>query len=259
MNRYKLKLSTTALAIGIGSAGCNGTIQRATTIPASAERIRADVEYLAADRMEGRGVSTAGLDSAAAWLALQFEDAGLQPTQDGGFLQGFTIDSTAPAAARSGFGGARVTNVVGRLPGAGELASQALIVGAHYDHLGLGGGGSLDPDSTGVIHNGADDNASGTATMMEIARLLDARGVSSNQRTIVFVAFTAEELGLIGSAYYVENPVTPNDSAIAMLNLDMVGRLRDDKLAAFGAETATEFPALLALLHGDTFRIPSHQ
>ena len=118
------------------------------------------------------------------------------------------------------------------------------MVGAHYDHLGLGGFGSLDPDSVNVVHNGADDNASGTAAMIEIARMLRAKS-GDNVRTLVFVAFTAEELGLIGSDYYAQNPAFAGDSTFAMVNLDMVGRLVENRLAAFGAETAEEFAPLL--------------
>jgi len=207
--------------------------------------VEADVTFLAADRLEGRGVGTAGLDSAAAYVAARFEDVGLQPGEPGGYLQDFRIDSTAPAAAHAGLGGAPVTNIVGFLPGSGSLAGEVVVVGAHYDHLGLGTqGGSLDPDSTGVVHNGADDNASGTAALIDIAARLASR-TAPDHRRIVFVAFTAEELGLIGSDYYAKHPPYPADSTFAMVNLDMVGRLRDRRLAAFGTETATQFTALL--------------
>jgi Zn-dependent M28 family amino/carboxypeptidase len=163
-----------------------------------------------------------------------------------GYFQHFTIDSTAPAAAHSPIGGAAVKNVVGVLPGRGPLAGQVVVLGAHYDHLGRGGAalGSLDPDSVDVIHNGADDNASGTAALLEAARLLRGR-LQGDRRTIVFVAFTAEESGLIGSGWYVQHPLHSPDSTVAMINFDMVGRLRDDRLLALGAETAPEFAALL--------------
>jgi Zn-dependent M28 family amino/carboxypeptidase len=152
--------------------------------------------------------------------------------------------------AQSNLGGAAVKNVVGILPGRGPLAGQVVVLGAHYDHLGRGGAGlgSLDPDSVDVIHNGADDNASGTAALLEAARLLRGR-TQGDRRTIVFVAFTAEELGLIGSDWYVDHPVRPMDSTVAMINFDMVGRLRDDRLLALGAETAPEFPGLLDSLN----------
>ncbi|UCG86985.1 MAG: M20/M25/M40 family metallo-hydrolase [Gemmatimonadota bacterium] len=208
------------------------------------ERILAGVRYLAADAREGRGVGTAGLDSAAAYVVRQFAAAGLMPAGSEGFLQPFTIDPSAPAVAHSGLGGAAVKNVVGLIPGRGDLSAQAVVLGAHYDHLGLGGPSSLDSDSLGVVHNGADDNASGTVALMETARMLNRRS-SANMRTIVFVAFTAEELGLIGSDHYVKNPSIANDSTYAMLNFDMVGRLRDNKLITGGTGSAPELPQLL--------------
>jgi len=211
---------------------------------ASARRIRSHIAYLADDAREGRGVGTAGLDSAAQYIAGRFAEIGLQEATAHGFLQRFTISPTAAAAAHAGIGGARVANVVGILPGRGALQNQAVVVGAHYDHLGYGGFGSLDPDSVRVVHNGADDNASGTALLIEVAHLLQPRSVA-DARSVVFVAFTGEESGLLGSDYYVKNPVMPNDSTFAMINMDMVGYLKDNRLTAFGAATAEEFTALL--------------
>jgi Zn-dependent M28 family amino/carboxypeptidase len=208
------------------------------------ERIAADLAYLAADARQGRGVGTAGLDSAAAYIAAGLARAGLKPGGTAGYFQPFTIDPGAPAAAHAGVGGANVKNVIGVIPGQGTLAGQAVVVGAHYDHLGLGGFASLDPDSVGVVHNGADDNGSGTAGLLEIARTLALRR-SGEIRTLVVIAFTGEELGLLGSDYYVKHPVVPIESTLAMINLDMVGRLRDDRVTVFGTETAREFPALL--------------
>jgi hypothetical protein len=117
-----------------------------------------------------------------------------------------------------------VRNVVGTIAGADpSLAREAVVVGAHYDHLGLGGRHSMAPDSTGQVHNGADDNASGTAALLEIAHALSG-AASKPARTIVFAAFAGEELGLLGSAWYVNHPVIPLEATIAMVNLDMVGR-----------------------------------
>jgi len=122
------------------------------------------------------------------------------------------------------------------------------VIGAHYDHLGLGGFGSLDPDSTGRVHNGADDNGSGTTALLELARRL---GNTKPARTIVLVAFTGEELGDLGSDYYVKHsPHGPIDSVYVMLNMDMVGRMKNDRLIVLGAVTATEFAGLLDSLNG---------
>ncbi|MEX2185871.1 MAG: M20/M25/M40 family metallo-hydrolase [Pirellulales bacterium] len=135
---------------------------------------------------------------------------------------------------------ANVKNVVAVLDGEGPLAEETIVVGAHYDHLGRGGAGSLARGSTD-IHNGADDNASGSAALLEVARSLVAEKKEGPRRRIVFIAFSAEERGLIGSAYYVNNPLFPLDKTVAMLNMDMVGRVADNKLIVQGADTAAEF------------------
>jgi hypothetical protein len=130
-------------------------------------------------------------------------------------------------------------NVIGILPGNDPiLKNEAIIIGAHYDHLGHGGSGSLAANSTD-IHHGADDNASGTAAVIELARQFAKE--KKNKRTIIFMAFSGEEEGLLGSKYYVENPVWPLDKTVAMINLDMVGRLNENKLTVGGIGTAAEW------------------
>lgn len=230
----------TRLLVALLALGAAVRLQAQTAV----ERVTTDLKYLADDRREGRGIGTAGLDSAAQYIAGQFARIGLEPGETEGFFQPFTVDSTAPVAAHMNIGGAHVKNVVGLIPGTGPLAGQVVVIGAHYDHLGYGGPFALDPESTGVVHNGADDNASGTTALMEIARRLRQRH-AADARTVVFVAFTGEEEGLLGSTYYVKHPVRPLDSTYAMINLDMVGRLEHRKLTIFGAATAKEFPALL--------------
>jgi hypothetical protein len=119
-----------------------------------------------------------------------------------------------------------VRNVVGILPGSDPaLAKEAIVIGAHYDHVGLGGHLSVSPERTGEIHNGADDNASGTSSVLEIARVA-AEQRQRFPRTLVFIAFAGEERGLLGSARYASEPALPLQNTIAMLNLDMVGRSR---------------------------------
>jgi hypothetical protein len=119
-----------------------------------------------------------------------------------------------------------VRNVIAILPGVDPaLAKEAVVIGAHYDHVGLGGHLSAAPERTGEIHNGADDNASGTSSVMEIARVAAAER-SRFPRSVVFIAFAGEERGLLGSQHYVSEPVMPIESTVAMLNLDMVGRSR---------------------------------
>ena len=137
---------------------------------------------------------------------------------------------------------AEVKNVVAVLEGEGLHADETIVIGAHYDHLGRGGAGSADPGSK-EIHNGADDNASGATALIEVARQIVAHG--KLPRRIVFIAFTGEETGLIGSARYVREPLFPLDKTVAMLNLDMVGRLDGNKLIAYGTGTASEFDPLV--------------
>jgi len=200
------------------------------------------------DRLAGRKIGSPGADSAAEYIARRFQRIGLQPGP-GGWFQNFTVDPSAPAAANAGLAnGAAGRNVIAVLAGRDKhLRDEVIILGAHYDHLGLGGFGSLAPDSTGRVHNGADDNASGVAAILAIAReLKDHRP----DRTVVFIAFSGEEEGLLGSEYYVKHPLFPLDRTLAMLNFDMVGRLRNDKLIVYGAATALEWPRLLDSLNG---------
>ena len=141
-------------------------------------------------------------------------------------------------------------NVAAILPGTDPRGRQRLVIGAHYDHLGLGGAGSLSPNAVGEVHNGADDNASGTAVLLEAARQL--AGGPPLAQDILFIAFTGEERGLWGSAHYVESPLLPLDGTVAMLNLDMVGRVSDDLLTVFGTGTAEEWTDVLERANGRT-------
>jgi hypothetical protein len=138
----------------------------------------------------------------------------------------------------------RVANVVGTLAGAGPRAGEAVVVGAHYDHLGLGGDGSLVPDSA-AVHNGADDNASGTAVLIEVAHSLAADPPTA-RRAAYFVAFSGEEEGLLGSAYFAKNPPVPLERTAAMLNMDMVGRSKNGKLHVGGVGTSPAFREAVA-------------
>jgi hypothetical protein len=209
-------------------------------------RLLDDIRFLADDRLQGRATGSPGADSAAAYLARRFSEVGLQPAA-GGWFQSFTIGRDTPAIQQGKSGGLAGKNVIGILPGRDPvLRNQTVILGAHYDHLGLGGFGSLDPDSTGRVHNGADDNASGVAGLIQVAARLAA---SPPARTVVFIAFSGEELGLLGSAHYVKEPIYPLAGTLAMVNLDMVGRLRNGRLIIYGSRTAKEFPALLDSLN----------
>lgn len=136
---------------------------------------------------------------------------------------------------------ATVNNVLAYLPG---QTDEYVIVGAHYDHLGRGHFDSLAPSQIGQIHPGADDNASGTAGVLELARRL-APLKGKLHRGILFMSFAGEELGLLGSAAWVEHPTKPLDKAVAMLNMDMIGRIKDDKVYIGGVGTGSTFQAIL--------------
>ena len=158
-------------------------------------------------------------------------------------------------------------NVVGVIEGSDPvLKNEYVVIGAHMDHLGMGGPGSLATSKAPAIHHGADDNASGTAGVMQLARyfsegkrgegkrervnaaspsLLPSFPPSLTKRSIILMCFSGEELGLFGSDWYVKHPIAPLDKTVAMLNMDMVGRLRDNKLTVIGSGTATEWNVLL--------------
>ena len=139
----------------------------------------------------------------------------------------------------------RAENVVAVLAGAdSSLKDQNIVIGAHYDHLGFGHFGTLDSRAEGQIHHGADDNGSGTAALLRLAETL-ARSTPRPARTIVFAAFSGEESGLVGSRHYVNQPPFPLASTMAMLNLDMVGRLRDNRVTVFGTRSAQPLSAIV--------------
>ena len=240
-----LRHSLAVLACAALALPATAAAQRAVAAPRPS--ILDDIRYLADDRLGGRLTGSPGADSAAADRARRVAAAGLQPAPGGGF-QTFAISPDAPTARAADVGGKSGRNVIGVLPGSDPvLRNETLIIGAHYDHLGGGGYGALDaPDSTGRVHNGADDNASGAAALVHIA---DALAAAPPRRTVVFIAFSGEELGLFGSAYYVKHPVYPIGTTLAMINLDMVGRLRNQRLIVYGTATAREFPALLDSLN----------
>ncbi len=132
------------------------------------------------------------------------------------------------------------SNIVGVIEGEGPKADETIVIGGHYDHLGYGGRGSAAPGRH-EIHNGADDNATGTAGVVELARRFGTNGKKPPRR-LVFIAFSGEERGLLGAAHYTDKePLFPLESTVAMVNFDMIGRLRNDKLTVYGTGTAKAF------------------
>jgi len=244
----KQLLFLTLLALSLVTGGYAQKAQ-----PAKADAVERDlkvtIEYLASDKLEGRRTGTPGAQLAADYIVKQFKKIGLKPgagSANGktGYLQQFPYAKKDEAAV-SGY------NVIGILDGTDKvLKNEAIVIGAHYDHLGHGGDGSLAANST-EIHHGADDNASGTAAIIELARRFAI--AKSNKRTIIFIAFSGEEEGLFGSKFYVNNPSFPIDSTVAMINLDMVGRMHDNKLDIGGLGTASEWKKLVE----DTDHLPA--
>ena len=224
------------LAIVVGSATPAPT---APVLP-PADWMLDQVRQLAAPEMEGRGSGTPGGDRAAAHIGRAFLEAGLTPGADGSFLQVFPLQD----GARTGTA-AQTANVIGLLAGRDpRLQREAIVIGAHYDHLGRDGQSGLAAEAGDAIHPGADDNASGTVVMLALARAFAASGGTA--RTLVFVAFSGEEMGLFGSRHYVKNPVWPLERTVLMLNLDMVGRLRQNRLFVGGVDSGTGLRSLLA-------------
>jgi Peptidase family M28/PDZ domain/PA domain len=147
---------------------------------------------------------------------------------------------------------ATVNNVLAWLPG---QTDEYVMIGAHYDHLGRGNFDSLAPSQIGQVHPGADDNASGTAGVLELARLLARRG-GQLKRSILFMNFAGEELGLLGSAAWVKDPTRPLAKAVAMINMDMIGRIKDDKVYIGGVGTGSSFKSVLEQAQKDaSFKI----
>ena len=247
-----------ALLLPVLGVACRSAARGPAEAHTDADRIRSDIAYLADDRLEGRGTGTAGNDSAAAWLARRHaalrlvpiiydpsgacRPAGVAEARCTTYLQHF-IANGAELAHAGKPDGVPTQNVVAMIPGRDTaLALENVVIGAHFDHLGRSIDGALDPEAGNAIRNGADDNASGTAAILELARRIAAH---PTRRTIIIVHFSGEELGLLGSQWFVEHSPVPLTSIDAMLNFDMVGRLRKDRLIVYGLGTATELPALV--------------
>jgi aminopeptidase YwaD len=149
---------------------------------------------------------------------------------------------------------AKTANVLGYIEGSDPiLKNQLLVIGAHFDHLGMGGEGSLAPDTV-AVHHGADDNASGTAGVLELAQYFAAHR-QALKRSLLFIAFSGEELGLLGSDYYVKHPVLPLDSTVAMINMDMIGRMKDSALIVEGMGTSPQFERIVRSENSDSLKL----
>lgn len=213
--------------------------------------LKKDIRYFSGDELKGRGTGTPEEILAANYIAGVFKELHLQPHgRDHTFLYDFTFNKQSNAHDTTYGVPCKGINVIGFLNNDAPLT---IIIGAHYDHLGLGAdGNTLDPGENGKIHNGADDNASGTAGVLELARYF-ATNDKKEKFNFLFICFSAEELGLIGSKTFCNDPSLPLSSVNYMINLDMIGRMDPllKKLIIYGVGTAKDWIPLIEQLPTD--------
>lgn len=215
--------------------------------------LKEDIGYLASDELEGRAIGTDGEVLAARYIANKFIEIGLEPKGTDKYFQTFKVNKpTNPhEEVVIGTSGEGITgrNVVGFV---NNGASYTIVLGAHYDHLGYGGESSLDRGEP-AIHNGADDNASGTAALIQLAKILKEKKSDYNY---LFIAFSGEENGLWGSNYYAKNSTIGVDSINFMINMDMVGRLNAEKsLAINGVGTSPSWNEVISKVNTDSLKL----
>ncbi len=222
----------------------------ALSLPATAQidvkRVQQHIKVLSSDSLEGRGTGTAGEKLALTYVQNQFKLFGLEPKGDHRFYtQKFPFKSGIHGSGTEG----TAYNIIGYID---NKAPNTIIIGGHYDHLGLGyQGSSLDANPQGKIHNGADDNASGTAGVIELARYFQTNNIKE-RNNFLFICFSGEELGLYGSKYFSEHPAFDLAKADFMINLDMIGRLNTTSgLTVSGSGTSAAWETILKKLSTD--------
>jgi Zn-dependent M28 family amino/carboxypeptidase len=224
----------------------------------TAEEIRSLIAYLASDDLGGRATPSPGLELAAQYLARAFEAAGLEPVAGGeGFIHRYPVDvvvvDTAAGAAALRQEQVPAPNVVALLRGSDPVLRETYVVfSAHMDHIGIG-----TPDASGdSIYNGADDDASGTAALVEVAEAFAALP-ERPARSLIFLAVSGEEKGLLGSRHFVDHPPVPIGSIVANINLDMIGRNSPDSIAAVGLDYTSLGPLAqeVARVRGEELRL----
>ncbi|MBS1490212.1 MAG: M20/M25/M40 family metallo-hydrolase [Bacteroidetes bacterium] len=224
-----------------------GLISVSTLGQIDAAKLKQHIKILSADSLNGRGTGSEGEKMAAAYIVGEFKKIKLQPKGEAqGFLQAFPFKGGMHGTGTEG----TAHNIIGYLDNG---AAQTIIIGAHYDHLGLGeNGSSLDANPQGKIHNGADDNASGTAGIIELARYFQ-KNKKKEKYNFLFISFSGEELGLFGSKYFTEHPTLDLSTVNYMINLDMVGRLdpATKALAVSGTGTSNVWETELKKIAGD--------
>jgi hypothetical protein len=212
--------------------------------------LQEDVQILASDSLMGRETGKEGAEMAAGYLEKRMRDLRLQPFDaDKDFVQDFSFQPKKDPHSQVEYGATtdsslNAKNLLGYIDNGG---ARTVILGAHYDHLGMGGEGSLYRGEP-AVHNGADDNASGVATLLKLAKMLQESPEARDNYLIIL--FSGEEIGLLGSNYFAKNPTLDLDQVAYMINLDMVGRLREDKtLSVSGTGTAPVWAQMLNSLN----------
>jgi hypothetical protein len=217
----------------------------------NSEEIKAHITILANDSLEGRGTGTAGEKLALHYIQTQWKQMGILPKGDGKlYSQKFTFKSGTHGTGAEG----TAYNIVGYID---NKAVNTVVIGAHYDHLGLGHqGSSLDANPQNKIHNGADDNASGVSGVLELARYFQNNKLKE-ATNFLFICFSGEELGLYGSKYFTDNPTIDLGKVSYMINMDMIGRLDpvSKSLAVSGTGTSSVWEPLLKNLSNEKLQI----
>ncbi len=224
MIKYTIRLFIAMLLLG-GLA--QGAFAQMSDVKAE---LKKDVSFLSSDDLEGRLPGTLGEVKAAEYISERMEEIGILPKGTEGYLQKFSFTPlTNPHGPSRSDRAVGARNVVGFIDNG---AASTVVIGAHYDHLGYGSVGSLHTGER-AIHNGADDNASGVAMMLSLGKYLKQSDLKNNN--YLFIAFSGEEQGLLGSNYFVNNPTIPIESINYMVNMDMVGRLQENNTISIGA------------------------
>ncbi len=227
-------------------------------------KIKEDVTYLASDELEGRQTGTEGEKKAAQYLINRYKEIGLEPKGTEGYLQPFSFKPKTDPHKEVEF----TTNADSTITGNNIIgyinngAKTTIVIGAHYDHLGFGGEGSLFRGEEKAVHNGADDNASGVAVMLNLTSRLKVKNDTAkvmDKNNYLFMAFSGEEMGLLGSNYFSKNPTIDAKSINYMINMDMVGRLKaDSTLAVYGTGTSPMFKQTIKA-NNDKFKLVENE
>jgi hypothetical protein len=227
-------------------------------------KIKEDVIFLADDKLEGRQTGTQGEILASEYLVKRFESIGIEPKGTEGYLQSFSFKPKTDPHSEVAF----TTNADSTITGHNVIgfinnnAKTTIVIGAHYDHLGFGGDGSLYREKDKAIHNGADDNASGVAVMLHLASRLKTKNDNAeikDKNNYLLMAFSGEEMGLLGSNFFSKNPTIEAESINYMINMDMVGRMKaDSTLAVYGTGTSPMFKQTLKS-NNDKFKLVENE